>query len=60
MTSSVHIASPVSGSRDFDFSLESRAELSVAGLELLMEPSDLAFTSRSLAGWRLCGHRFNY
>ena len=54
MTSSVHMASPVSGSRDLDLSFERRAELSVAGLELLMEPSDLAFTSRSLAGCRLC------
>ena len=53
-TSSVHMASPVSGSRDLDFSLERRAELSVVGPELLIEPSDLAFTSLSEAGWRLC------
>ena len=36
---------PVSGSRDFDLSLDMTAELSVAVLE--REPSDLAFTNLS-------------
>ena len=39
----------MSGSRDLDLSFDRTAELSVVGLELLMEPSDLAFTSLSLA-----------
>ena len=41
----------MSGSSDFDLSFESErtAELSVVGLELEMDPSDLAFTSLSLA-----------
>ena len=41
----------MSGSNDFDLSFESdrTAELSVVGLELEMDPSDLAFTSLSLA-----------
>ena len=38
----------MSGSRDLNFSFYRTAELSVVGLELLMEPSDLAFTSLSL------------
>ena len=36
---------PVSGSRDFDLSLDMTAELSVAVLE--RDPSDLAFTNLS-------------
>ena len=43
------VALPVKGSRDLDLSLLRRAELSEVGAELLMEPSDLAFTSLSLA-----------
>ena len=41
----------MSGSNDLDLSFESdnTAELSVVGLELEIDPSDLAFTSLSLA-----------
>lgn len=37
----------MSGSKDFDFNFDRTAELSVVGLELDMDPSDLALTNLS-------------
>lgn len=54
--SELHIASPVSGSRERDFMREKLFESVPAVAEEAREPSDLALTSRSEAGirfWRL-------
>lgn len=47
------MARPVSGSKDLDFILEKLASVAVAVVVVdAREPSDLAFTRRSVAGMR--------
>jgi hypothetical protein len=53
--SELHMAKPVSGSRDRDFILEKLASVAVAVVVVeARDPSDLAFTRRSVAGIRFC------
>lgn len=49
------MAKPVSGSRDLDFIFEKLASVAVAVVVVeASDPSDLAFTRRSVAGIRFC------
>lgn len=53
--SELHIANPVRGSNDRDFILEKLASVAVAVVVVeARDPSDLAFTSRSVAGIKFC------